>query len=295
VIERATDDDEAELVALYRAVHPRSTFGEALYRWRYLDVPGGPAPIYVVRENGRIAAQIVLMPRDVTVSGDRRPGWLIVDVMTHPEHRGRGHLRRLATFSWEEVRRAGRIACGYPNVQSEHTFSTSGFFVLGRIPTYSAPVEGEAREWEETNAPLGDEVERIWLRLDRIGVHRDAAVLNWRLARPDARYHVFVDDERIMVLKLYEKDAVNLCELLVDPRDERGIELAIQGARAFGQRHGARTITTWIASGDPHRTALERAGFTKDTNERIVIIEAPEAAVKDERRWHMAQLDSDVF
>jgi GNAT superfamily N-acetyltransferase len=296
-IKRATAADEAELVALYRAVHPGSSFGEALYRWRYRDVPGGPASIFVVRESGRIAAQLVLMPRDITVAGGRRPGWLIVDVMTHPEHRGRGHLRRLATFSCEEARRTGRIAFGYPNAQSEHTFSTCGFAVLGHIPSYSAPVEGAAREWKEKSGPFGDEIERAWLRLERIGVHRDAAVLNWRLARPDARYHVLVEGERILVLKRYRDSLINLCDLLMDPGDERGVEFAVQAARAFGQRQGARILTTWIASEDPYRAALQRAGFTPDANERIVIIEAPDAlaGVKDERRWHMAQLDSDVF
>lgn len=308
VEEADLERDRDASVRLFRTVYPTSRFGEALFSWRYESAPGGPAPMLVVRDGEALVAQLVLMPRDLTVEGVRRRGWLIVDVMTHPDWRGRGILRALATRAAELATASGIITCGYPNELSVRGFRECGFDALCRVPA----LVGSALDGDASFGPfapvadVGDWMADLWRRVGRVGTHRDADTVRWRLARPDATYHAFSTAERdaFVVLKRYEERdgevVINICDVLVTG-DERAEE-ALALARAFAEREGGSRLTAWLAPSEPARAVFEQGGMRPDATDRVVIIRANEpapggghGALYDPARWHAAQLDSDVF
>lgn len=311
-IDLAGERDWPALRALYRAAVPDAPFAEPAFaerymRWRYLEAPGGPAEIWVARMPGPggagpIAAQLVLYPREMSVSGSAHPGWLIIDVMTHPDFRGRGLLRRLGAHALTRARAAGYITCGFPNHRSARGFADVGFHTWGRVPECSAVPDSSA------SAPSGfsriDGPTAAARFGDRLGpqqaieVRRSAAYWRHRFNRPGACYEIHARrDETVLVLKRYRERVLNVCDLR--SASLAGARAALALAHRLSAAEGLARLTAWCGAGGL-REAYEAAGFEPQPTDRTMILAGPirsDAGVAPgpPARFHVAQADSDVF
>jgi hypothetical protein len=86
--------DEHEIQAMYNAVFDRSR-PLAEWRWRFLHAPDGPAVIYVLESDGRLAGHHAHVPGRVWVQGAEHRIGSGCDMMVAPEARGRGGMRSL--------------------------------------------------------------------------------------------------------------------------------------------------------------------------------------------------------
>ncbi|MGF1467301.1 MAG: GNAT family N-acetyltransferase [Sandaracinaceae bacterium] len=318
--------DPAELIApataftrLVEAVYGEAP-GVGARRWRY--VGPGPARALGIRRGAHLAACLVLQVCDLSVDGARRPGWRMIDVMTHPEARRRGHLAVLARRALALAREEDRAVLGFPNERSVRGFLGAGWATLGPVPAWSSgrpearpdagapaarratregaqrgPGDGAARAhleggWRPAGAHLPAVLESVWAAQRAVGVHRDLAYWRWRLARPDATYAVFVADPGLLVLKAYGADVVNDAELLVAPGALAVAAAGLRAARAWAEARGARELTAWLAPGSALTPAYRGAGLRPAPSGRVILLE-PEAL--GARPWHLAQLDSDVY
>ena len=301
VVEADVARDRAEMIALYRRVHPETTFDDAQFRWRYLSAPGRSAKALVVRDEARIVAQLGFVPHDVGRGPHRARGWLMLDSMTDPDapppgasyvaSRGARSRTRSETARCSSVIRTSAPSAG---------IWRAGFETLRGVPELVAPAAPvDAPSALARIESLGPWLDALWARVGRIGLVRDVTQMRWRLARPGATYNTYATAERdAFVATKHYVDAegrglVNIVELLVAERAR--VADAIQIARSEAAQIGAHAITTWCGQGDPTRAILEAHGFVARSSGRIEIFFGEREAVEPLSDWHVAQLDCDVY
>lgn len=104
----AAPDDRERILELRRVAFPDEDVEKqepAFWQWEFRDGYAGPARIFVAVERERVVGHFAFVPQQYRVSGSDVRGALAVDVMTHPDWRGRGVFRRLGAFAVEGLRR----------------------------------------------------------------------------------------------------------------------------------------------------------------------------------------------
>lgn len=302
-IERAGPADADDLLALINLVQPHVPWSRAHLDWQFFAPPSGAARLYVLRDAGRIVALYSAIPQRLWTGGGTVAAWMVQDVMTHPDYRGRGFLHRLGERCLEDLLADGASGYTFPNKLSEGSFRRLGWVVHGLVPRRTATVRRERASGDAAHvAPFAglftDAATAAWERADvGVGVHRDADFLNWRYAKPGAEYARFDMGERrgYLVLKHFQGDdggVVHVCDLVLraDARD------LLDGVLAFVHRvaadAGAVRLTAWLPADHPYAPAFERAGlhFDTDHDRHMFVLGAGES-----RPWHVTQGDSDVY
>lgn len=107
---------------------------EAFFRWKHLENPYGPSPMWIAEAGGRPVGLRTMMrwrfrgPGGATVEAVRA-----VDTATHPEHRGRGIFRRLTLGAVDALTEAGvGFVFNTPNDASRPGYLSMGWHVAGR-------------------------------------------------------------------------------------------------------------------------------------------------------------------
>lgn len=306
VLEVVDPGTEREAISrLHRAVYPDAKFDDAIFDWRYLATPAGRASALVVRDDGEVVGMTILMAQTLTWNGERRAARVMVDVMTHPEFRGRGILRAMSARSARWGAEHETFILGYPNERSARAYLET-WAAPRRVPSWegeprsamsSVRVDFEPIELDE----LGAWVEELWSSMDCVGVQKDAAYLRWRLGRPRATYMTFAPADRsaLVVLKRYDDQGgeivLNVCELMVRPGRDDVLDAALAFAHRRATEMGAARISAWATPGGSVAAAFARAGLVPRDTGRVILWFAPGTASAAERPWHTAQLDSDVF
>lgn len=120
-----TSADRAALVALYREAFGKED-GQAVLPWRYDASPHGPSISLISRLGGAAVGAYACNARRVLLRGE--PGGTVGetgDVMTHPEHRGRGYFMDLDRAALALARERGWSAViGLPNSRSADIFTS---------------------------------------------------------------------------------------------------------------------------------------------------------------------------
>ena len=75
----------------YSAGHPVLT--NKFLEWFYINNPAGPATLIVAEEDDLWIGLIVLIPVMLECSGQLQKACYAVNVLTHPEHRGKKSVR----------------------------------------------------------------------------------------------------------------------------------------------------------------------------------------------------------
>lgn len=170
----------------------RAAQNPSLLGWASSMIDEAPMPPsgYVWEQDGRLVGNLSLIP--INVRGKR--GYMIANVATHPEYRGRGIARLLTSTALEHARQHHAsnvwLQVRDDNPSAIHIYKTSGFIErLRRSSWFSGP------EVEEQPLPSGIKISRRrpdhwplqqeWLRRVYPPELEWHLPLDWNLFRPD--------------------------------------------------------------------------------------------------------------
>ena len=306
----ATAADEADLLKLIGLVQPHVPWGPEHLRWQYFGLPAGAARLHVVRDQNAIVALYAAVPQRFAVGGHARVAWMVQDVMTHPDCRGRGFLHHLGAVCLADIVMGGGIGYTFPNELSERSFRRTGWTELCEVPCRgrsvdAVPAAHDRLRIEPLNRPFDDTATGIWTSAGlEVGVRRDAGYLNWRYAKPKNRYHRFMveGDRGLLVLKLYRRDrgsVLHICELLVGAAHRALIPGMLAFCLEIARREGAEEITAWLPRSHPYASFFDDQGVVLErAQRRFVFVVAPRElgrTILDPSAWHLTLGDSDVY
>lgn len=142
-IRRAGNDDVEDIVEMASEALGW-VLGEPnveLFRWKHLDNPFGPSPMWVAESDGRLAGFRALMRWELQDgSGTRFRAVRAVDTATHPDFQRRGIFSRLTMRGVEEMAEEGvDWVFNTPNTQSRPGYLKMGWFDVGRLPVAFRP------------------------------------------------------------------------------------------------------------------------------------------------------------
>ncbi|HEU4628917.1 MAG TPA: GNAT family N-acetyltransferase [Gemmatimonadaceae bacterium] len=305
-IERATPADEPALLALINLIQPHVPWNTAHLRWQFFEPPAGSARLYVVRDGGDIISLYAAVPQRLRTPTGLAATWMIQDVMTRPDFRGRGLLHRLGARCLEEIRADGATGYTFPNKLSEGSFRRLGWTAWAPVPARST--ELQARPERVAQAPVDpitgaftDDDGAAWeASALGVGVQRDAAFLDWRYRKPGQTYDRYrVRGGRgFLVLKTYDAPTgrtVHLCDVVLRADARDALPALLRFVLAFAGVRGARRVTAWLPAGHPYADAFDDAGLRLDADvDRHVFLTGP-TGVAPGAPWHLTQGDSDVY
>ena len=212
--------DAAALNALYERLTGRRRSVEQ-WRWEWIDVPGGPAPSWVIAEraSGRVVGHHGLVPVPLARAGRALRGARTENTMVAPEHRERFYypafeaqlLREIAprfdilyTCAGKSVQAAMRRRLGYKPAGLWETWTTSESpahraardagraGALALRPWAALARKAPPAGWQLDEGPALERVEGLW-RLAAadfaLAPRRDVGFLRWRLL--ENPYHRF--------------------------------------------------------------------------------------------------------
>lgn len=113
---------------------------EALFRWKHVDNPAGPSPIWVGVVGGQVVAvRAFLRWTFEQPGGERVRAVRAVDTATHPAHQGRGLFSTLTRGALGPLRDDGTaFVFNTPNEQSRPGYLKLGWREVGRVPVVVA-------------------------------------------------------------------------------------------------------------------------------------------------------------
>jgi len=109
---------------------------EALFRWKHMESPFGPSPLWLAECNGEIAGYRAFMRWELRDQwGSPVTAVRAVDTATHPDFQRRGVFSRLTTHGVEEMLAEGiNVVFNTPNDQSRPGYLKMGWRDIGRLP-----------------------------------------------------------------------------------------------------------------------------------------------------------------
>ena len=298
------------VLTLMQLIQPHLTRSLELLAWQYFETPAGPGHIYTLKKGNVLAAVYCAATQRICVGDASFQGWMVQDVMTHPDHRGSGYLHHLAAACLDELKQSGGVGYTFPNEQSQRSFRRSGWTELCVVPRRAQALKDfvappDAGVPIEAAATFGLAASRVW-RASRlaIGVVRESEFLNWRYGKPGQQYLRFMvdGDKGVLVLKLFQGETaptVHICDLFVDAAVPDIVSGAIRFAQRFALSQGADQLTAWVGREHPYASQFEAAGIhLVESADRFVFVTSPaavDAECSDAKNWHFSQGDSDVY
>lgn len=311
-IRAAGPADKPAILALINFIQPHIPWSSEHYDWQFFQGPAGRAEVRIIEADDRVVSLYVGTRKNLWVDGTVRRGIMVQDVLTHPEYRGRGFLNGMAAAFLAEMRAWGDCGYTFPNKLSENSFRRTGWTELSRIPALQLNLASRAGG---KSAPTSDRltevamfepsVGAIWQAAElRVGAMRDAAYLNWRYGRPQAKYRRFlIDGDRgYLVLKLYdrgESKVMHICDLVLRADARQLCDAVLSDVRMLAANAEATLLTAWLPVGHAYRPQFEATGLMPDeTNDRFAFATGPDAVLgtlAQPSHWHLSQGDSDVY
>lgn len=133
VIDRATPDDLASLLELYRHLHPNDSVSaeapEVREAWEEI-LQDSRQRMFVARHEGRLVSTctLILVPN---LTHGARPYGLIENVVTHSSYRGRGFgsavLRHALLYAWERGCYKVMLLTGRQEEETLRFYESAGF------------------------------------------------------------------------------------------------------------------------------------------------------------------------
>ncbi len=298
-IERGSEKDVDAILDLINHVQPHVPWDCDHLVWQFFAPPAGPARLYVIRDGAAIVSLYVAVPKRFRAGNEVTRAWMVQDVLTRPDFRGRGFLQRLGKACFDEIAAAGDSGYTFPNKLSEGSFRRAGWTDHGLVPrrsvgfeTFRASAVARCVPTERLSASAVD----AWVAcgLSR-GAERDDAFLAWRYARPRTRYERFlIEDVGYLVLKRYSEGAhttVHVCDLVVRADARERVPAALGFVRAFAEQAGADKVTSWLPADHAYAGAFDAAGLGPEGHDRYMFV----LGAGDAPGWHLTQGDSDVY
>lgn len=116
----ADESDFPKLIHLgstyYTKDHP--ALSEAFLNWLYLDNPDGPATLIVARDGELWIGLIALIPVTLEYAGAAQKACYAVNVLTHPEHRGKKLFAKMIFHARNFLSEENVWLLGHPNANA---------------------------------------------------------------------------------------------------------------------------------------------------------------------------------
>jgi len=143
-------------------------------QWQYLENPVGQFIGYDAYYKGQIVSHFATLPVIYSINGKPTKGLLALNLVTHPEHRGKGLFLKIATKTFEDAYSSGyKFVVGVANQNSSHgLINRLGFKLIAPLDVKIGM--GKINTYKTNHCKLYP----IWT----------PESLNWRLSNPSARY-----------------------------------------------------------------------------------------------------------
>ena len=278
-IRKFQENDEEKILKLWRLTFHQE-MNQALWKWKYFDNPYPQALLLCESDKGEILALFGGIP----FKGSREEKDVVIiqamDIMSHPDFRGKGFFARTAQAFFE-------IFCEKTFAEILYGFPGKFHFELGKRVLGYAPLEsGVAYLKAETSALAskkspsllsikrtenpGEQFDRLWEKCRRdypYAVVRQSEFLRWRFLRhPEKKYEIFClkgmfseEVEGYAVLYLKE-DAAILVDMLF-PKSPKKIAAFFSKMGHVLRSRGIKQLETWLPGNHFLKHATIAAGF----------------------------------
>jgi len=298
----AKPEDLPEILKLMKLVQPHLKRTPELLYWQYFASQGAASKIYVLKDcdTKQLISTYCTVSQYLKIDDKKVLGWMIQDVLTHPEHRGKGYLHLLAEKCLKEMKSRSLVGYTFPNEISQKSFLRSGWARACLVPNREAELTtvsgADVHGFQAVDFRAG---EKIWNASGlKFGVDRSAEFLKWRYSKPGEKYHCFSESDRFFVaLKFFDSPhgrILHVLDLFIS-KNESAEEL-LKRCAIFAMKQGAFRMTGWLPEGHPYAEAFDRFGLLLKTRpERFFYVHVPAAEAELGRNWHLTQADSDVY
>jgi len=303
-----SENESGQILELINHIQPDIPWSMEHLRWQYFKPPAGSARLYGIKgPQSKLIAFYAAVAQMVRIGSRMVVGRMVQDVMTHPDHRGRGLLHQLAEECFRDISESGEVGYTFPNEESEKSFRRTGWTELCSVPWRKKSLSPKpsfrdaAADVCEVKGLFDDAVSAIWVASGlAVGVDRNAAYLNWRYSKPLTAYSKFLvnDSEGLIILKLY-RNILHICDLITRGDKLNNIPAMLNFCENFGARCGVNAITAWLPDGHPGSDAFSQHGFDLQTGVTRYVFVHPGKNTSQEltnpRLWHLTQGDSDIY
>jgi hypothetical protein len=278
-IRKFRDDDEIKVLELWKLTFNQE-INQALWRWKYFDNPYPQALLLCESENDEILALYGGIPFKGSRNGKAVVMVQLMDIMSHPDFRGKGLFARTGKIFFE-------IFCGKNSAEILYGFPGKFHFELGKRILGYTPLESRVTYLKGETGVLASKKRRSFLSIKKIenpgsqfdrlwekcrvdypyAVVRQSEFLRWRFCRhPEKKYEIFClkgmfskEIEGYAVLHLKE-DAAILVDMLF-PKSEKNIAVFFSKIAHMLRSRGLLQIETWLPGGHFLKTVAMAAGF----------------------------------
>jgi hypothetical protein len=279
LIRKFRENDEKKVLELWKFTFDQE-MNQALWRWKYFDNPYPQALLLCESEKEEILALYGGIPFRGSRDGKAVVIVQLMDIMSHPDFRGKGLFARTGKAFFE-------IFCKKNSAEILYGFPGKFHFELGKRILGYAPLEsGVAYLKAETGALAskkspsllsikrtenpGEQFDRLWEKCRRdypYAVVRQSEFLRWRfLKHPEKKYEIFClkgmfseEIEGYAVLHL-KKDVAILVDVLF-PKSEKKTAVFFSKIAHMLRSRGILLIETWLPGNHFLKTAVMAAGF----------------------------------
>ena len=301
--------DVNKIIELINLIQPQDPWSLEYFNWQYYNFESSNTLVFLIFHQDILVSLYVAVTKKILFKGDVREGFMVQDVMTHPDHRGQGFLHYLSSLCTKAILGNGYVAYTFPNKLSENSFKRNGWTELSKTPLrklYVNAIDNNTEKFAIEQVEQFDErVNKIWNDSDmQVGVHRDCSFLNWRYSRPQTKYYKFyiLKDKGFLVLKLFangDKKTLHLLDLVVVNSSKQCLQSVLAFVKKFASINGAELVTCWLDENHNYASIFDALGFCLDLqNDRYIFVLAPEKDLdifSDSNLWHLTQGDSDVY
>lgn len=282
----------------------------ALFDWKYLRNPAGPAIGYIARSReGEVAAFYGMIPEIYRWGDQRRRIYQSCDTMTHSRHRRRGLFQLLAKQTYATAKEAdpGFFAIGFSGPMSTPGFIKMGWSAPFEIPHLFKPALLARIPWPGGRGP--DLQTAIPSALAGLMAANDASrphsksyyedFVHWRLSSPAIDYRFLVDDGAYAILKFAPSFVYLLDFWEASPGAGKGVMRALSRETA---RPGCRGLLTACQAGGRLDKLLRRHFFLRNPFKRgpasettpfITYGAPPVPQVNSPEAWEITSVDFD--
>lgn len=288
-------------------------FDKDYWNWRFLNNPNNEK-VYIsyILEEGVLAAYYAVSPMIITQKGKEHKVALSNMTMTHPNHRGKGYFKLLASSLFSNLKEDGFVGVfGFANHNSHYGFrkylnwyDLSILNICSVDPSNFRPPRNQDSSMEFQYEKVSEELIRSIDGLEVADsslykIKRDVENISWRLLNnPENRYDVLVGKNNggIVSLLFYKRynDEIDIMEFFYK-KDNSDNSLS-QSISELMENQKAK-INIWSNLQSDEHIGLEKLGF-KETSFNTYfgfIPLAKDMAVLDYRNWHYRFIDSDIF
>lgn len=205
----ALESDIPAIVSLLRlslgeTLMPKS---EAFWRWKHIDNPFGPSPVWVAEEGEVLVGVRAFMRWEWSLNGSTVKAVRAVDTATHPDFQGKGIFKKLTLMLVEKCQQEGvQFVFNTPNASSMPGYLKMGWHQHGRMAISAFPVIPRFKKSNSSASVYKGEVSDSSWRTIPAGVlatQVSPAFLEWRYGRnPNERYHALQKDGNRIIFRV---------------------------------------------------------------------------------------------